>query len=44
MCRKIKTPDGIKTVLVTGANRGIGKAFVNEFAHMGLDCVLNSTE
>ena len=40
MCRKIKTPDGIKTVLVTGANRGIGKAFVNEFAHMGLDCVL----
>lgn len=40
MCRKIKTPNGIKTVLVTGANRGIGYAFVNEFAHMGLDCVL----
>jgi hypothetical protein len=40
MCRKIKTPDGIKTVLVTGANRGIGEAFVNQYAHMGLDCVL----
>ncbi len=40
MCRKVKIPNGIKTVLVTGANRGIGKAFVNEFAHMGLDCIL----
>lgn len=40
MCRKVKTPNGIKTALVTGANRGIGRAFVNEFAHMALDCVL----
>jgi uncharacterized protein len=40
MSRKIKVPNGIKTVLVTGASRGIGKAFVEEFAHMGLDCVL----
>jgi len=37
---KFRIPKGIKTVLVTGAGSGIGKAFVYEFAKLGLDCVL----
>lgn len=44
MKEKINIPKGIKTVLVTGASSGIGKAFVSKFAQLGLNCVLVSNQ
>lgn len=44
MIQNINIPKGIKTVLVTGASSGIGKAFVSKFAQLGLNCVLVSNQ
>lgn len=44
MSSKFRIPRGIKTVLITGASGGIGEAFVDEFARLGLDCVLVGNE
>lgn len=41
---KIKVPSDIKTVLVTGASSGIGRAYVSQFAQLGLNCVLVSKQ